>query len=91
MISISGGLIVTRASSDSKLGAQFQKQVFGKPEPLLLASGVLVALALFPGLPTIPFLALGGGLGAIAWRMRRKNDAEVKISTEAAAKPAKEK
>src|SRR5579872_1222895 len=30
MISISGGLIVTRASSDSKLGAQFQKQVFGK-------------------------------------------------------------
>ena len=30
MISISGGLIVTRASSDSRLGAQFQKQVFGK-------------------------------------------------------------
>src|ERR1700734_1641474 len=90
MISISGGLIVTRASSDSKLGAQFQKQVFGKSEPLLLASGVLVALSLFPGLPTIPFLALGGGLGAVAWRMRRKNDAAVKTSTEAAEKPAKE-
>jgi flagellar biosynthesis protein FlhA len=90
MISISGGLIVTRASSDSRLGAQFQKQVFGKSEPLLLASGVLVALSLFPGLPTVPFLALGGGLGAIAWRMRRKNDAAVKTSTEAAQKPAKE-
>ena len=63
MISISGGLIVTRASSDARLGAQFQAQVFGKSEPLLLASGVLVALSLFPGLPTIPFLALGGGLG----------------------------
>src|ERR1700678_3270689 len=46
MISVSGGLIVTRASSDSKLGAQFQNQVFGKSEPLLLASGVLVALSL---------------------------------------------
>ncbi|HEX5229205.1 MAG TPA: flagellar biosynthesis protein FlhA [Bryobacteraceae bacterium] len=90
MISISGGLIVTRASSDSKLGAQFQKQVFGKSEPLLLASGVLVALSLFPGLPTIPFLALGSGLGAIAWRMRRKNDALVKTSTDSAEKPAKE-
>ncbi len=90
MISISGGLIVTRASSDSKLGAQFQAQVFGKSEPLLLASGVLVALSLFPGLPTIPFLALGGGLGAIGWRMRRKNDAAVKTSTESAEKPAKE-
>jgi flagellar biosynthesis protein FlhA len=90
MISISGGLIVTRASSDSKLGAQFQAQVFGKSEPLLLASGVLVALSLFPGLPTIPFLALGSGLGAIGWRMRRKNDAAVKTSTEASEKPAKE-
>ena len=90
MISISGGLIVTRASSDAKLGAQFQAQVFGKSEPLLLASGVLVALSLFPGLPTIPFLALGGGLGAIGWRMRRKTDAAVKTSTESAEKPAKE-
>jgi flagellar biosynthesis protein FlhA len=90
MISISGGLIVTRASSDSKLGAQFQKQVFGKSEPLLLASGVLLVLSLFPGLPTVPFLALGAGLGALAWRMRRKNDAQVKTSTEAAEKPAKE-
>jgi flagellar biosynthesis protein FlhA len=90
MISISGGLIVTRASSDSRLGAQFQKQVFGKSEPLLLAAGVLVALSLFPGLPTIPFLVLGSGLGTIAWRMRRKNDAAVKTSTETAEKPAKE-
>jgi len=90
MISISGGLIVTRANSDSRLGAQFQAQVFGKSEPLLLTSGVLMALALFPGMPTIPFLALGGGLGAIAWRMRRKNDVAVKTSTEASEKPAKE-
>src|ERR1700722_13693372 len=90
MISISGGLIVTRASSDSKLGAQFQNQVFGKSEPLLLASGVLVALSLFPGMPTVPFLALGSGLGVVAWRMRRKNDAAVKTSTESAEKPAKE-
>src|SRR5580693_7210185 len=55
MISISGGLIVTRASSDSKLGADFRKQVFGNPQPLLLASGVMLALGMFPGLPTIPF------------------------------------
>jgi len=90
MISISGGLIVTRASSDARLGAQFQAQVFGKSEPLLLASGVLVALSLFPGLPTIPFLALGGGLGFIGWQKRRKNDTSVKTSTDADDKPAKE-
>jgi flagellar biosynthesis protein FlhA len=90
MISISGGLIVTRANSDSRLGAQVQKQVFGKSEPLLLASGVLIALALFPGLPTIPFLALGGGLGVISWQKRRKHDTGDAASTDAAAKPVKE-
>src|ERR1700682_1668859 len=51
MISISGGLIVTRASSDSKLGTDFRKQVFGNPQPLMLASGVLLLLGMFPGLP----------------------------------------
>ncbi len=91
MISISGGLIVTRASSDNRLGALVQNQVFGKPEPLLLASGVLVALALMPGLPTIPFLALGGGLGAIAWQKRRKRDTGAAISTDSAGKASQGK
>ena len=90
MISISGGLIVTRASSDNRLGALVHSQLFGKPEPLLLASGVLVALAMMPGLPTVPFLALGGGLGAISWQKRRKRDTSVVVSTDIAGKPAKE-
>src|SRR5579871_6785087 len=90
MISISGGLIVTRASSDNRLGALVHSQVFGKPEPLLLASGVLVALALMPGLPTIPFLALGGGLGSLAWQKRRKRETAIAISSDIAGKPAKE-
>jgi len=75
MISISGGLIVTRASSDERLGTDFGAQIFGNPQPLLLASGVLVVLSVFPGLPTIPFLALGAGLGAVSWNMRKKEAA----------------
>ena len=72
MISISGGLIVTRASSESRLGAEFRRQVFGHAQPLFLASGVLVAIAALPGLPKIPFLLLGAGLGTVAWRVRQK-------------------
>jgi flagellar biosynthesis protein FlhA len=90
MISISGGLVITRASSDAKLGAQFNQQVFGKAEPLMLASGVLLALALFPGLPTLPFVALGGGLGVIAWQKQRQKQAGTAIASAAAEKPAKE-
>ena len=90
MISISGGLIVTRASSDAVLGAQFRKQLFGKSQPLMLASGVLICLATFPGLPTIPFLAVGIALGGASWRMRRQQDASVATSTEQAKQPPKE-
>jgi flagellar biosynthesis protein FlhA len=89
MISISGGLIVTRASSDTNLGIDIQKQVFGNPQPLFLAAGVLVAMAGFPGLPKIPFLVLGGGVGAMAWRLRQKAAIADKVKPPAAA-PARE-
>ena len=88
MISISGGLIITRTSSDARIGADFRKQLFGSPQPLFLASGVLVALACFPGMPAIPFLLLGGGVGTVAWRMRSRPVA--KEQAIAAAKPARE-
>ena len=90
MISISGGLIVTRASSDERLGSDFGTQLFGNPEPLLLASGVLMVLSIFPGLPTIPFLAMGSGLGATAWNMRRKRVAATQAEATAQPVAAKE-
>lgn len=92
MISVAGGLIITRANSDNALGMEFQRQMFGNPEPLLLSGGVLVALSAFPGLPTIPFLILGGGLGAFAWRLREKvnRQEDLAASSNAATAPVKE-
>jgi flagellar biosynthesis protein FlhA len=72
MISISGGMIVTRASADAPLGSEFQKQIFGNSQPLLLAAGVLIALAAIPGLPKLPFVLLGGGAGAVGWQLRKR-------------------
>src|SRR3954465_4566474 len=75
MISISGALIVTRASSDAALGAEFHKQILSNSQPLMLAGGVLLALAALPSMPKLPFLLLGGGAGFAGWRMRRKETA----------------
>jgi flagellar biosynthesis protein FlhA len=88
MISISGGLIVTRASSDARLGAEFHKQILGNSQPLLLAAGVLVALAALPGMPKLPFLVLGLGAGAGGWRMRKNELEEIAAPAEDAGKPA---
>lgn len=87
MISVSGGLIVTRATSENRVGEEFQKQLFSRYEPLLLSSGVLLLLAALPGLPGIPFLLLGGGLGTAGWLKRRKSDASVKETVKTGGTP----
>ena len=74
MISISGGLIVTRAASEKSLGIEFRKQVFGNAQPLMLASLALGGLAILPGLPKIPFLLLGGAVGYAGWRLQKESE-----------------
>ena len=72
LISVSGGIITTRAAAEARLGADFAKQMFLKPEPLLIAAGVLAAMAAVPGLPAVPFLLLGLGVGGLGWNVRHR-------------------
>lgn len=87
MVSVSGAMIVTRTSSEARLSADFRAQMFGRAEPLMLASGILFLVALLPGLPKLPFFALGAGLGTAAWRMRGRRGASAAEAQ--AAGPAK--
>jgi flagellar biosynthesis protein FlhA len=90
MISISGGLIVTRASSDARLGAEFKKQILSNSQPVMLAGGVLIAMAALPGMPKLPFLILGAGAATAGWRMR-KTEVALAESPAADDKPAQAK
>ncbi len=90
MISISGGLIVTRASSDRDMAEDFQRQVFGAWQPLLLAAGALVLMAAVPGLPKMPFLLLAAGLGVAGQRLKTRKSAAEKAAARPAAAPARE-
>ena len=60
LVSVAGGIVVTRAASKESLGINVGKQLFQSPPLLYIAGGVLVALGLIPGLPKIAFFTLGG-------------------------------
>lgn len=70
LVSFAGGIVVTRAASDQSLGSDIGTQIFRSSRPLWIVSGVLFALALIPGMPKIPFLALGGALIYAARKMK---------------------
>ncbi len=90
MISVSGGLIVTRATSDTRLGADVRKQLFNTAEPLLLAGGVLCTMAAFPGLPKLPFLILGGASGALGWKLKKDSQRQKQVKATAGAIKSKD-
>ena len=51
LVSVAGGLVVTRAASENSLGEDVGKQLLGSRMTLWIASGVLFSLGLIPGLP----------------------------------------
>src|SRR5580698_8237488 len=51
LVSVAGGIVVTRAGSDHSLGVDIQKQIFKTARPLWIVSGVLFVLAMIPGMP----------------------------------------
>ena len=68
LVSMAGGIVVTRASSGTTLASDLGKQVFSGRRPLFIAAGVMLALAAIPGLPKLSFFLLAGVVGVLAWR-----------------------
>ena len=75
LVSMSGGLITTRAASESNLGEEVAVQLLARSRPLAVAGGVLVGLALIPGLPKFSFLFVAALMGAAAYANRASRDA----------------
>ncbi len=89
IISISSGFLVTKISSKNSLGQDLHKQFLKTSQPLLIASFIIVALALVPGLPKLPFLFLGAGTAVLA-RFIITKDEQAELKKPAVDKQAKQ-
>ena len=83
LVSAAGAIVITRASSDSTLGADVGRQLFGKRRPLWVAGGAMLALAAIPGLPKLSFVLVAGLMFLLARRIKEEP------ATEKAAKEGK--
>lgn len=94
IISTAAGMVVTRNSSNKNVGHEMAGQLFLKPRAVAIVGVILGMLALVPGLPTLPFLLMGGFMGMVAWVITKYGDEKVenerRIEEEEARKPQKE-
>lgn len=83
LISLAAALLVTRSSEETDLPAQFVRQLFSRPEVLLVTAGFL-ALLTFTSLPLVPLLAIAGGAAALSVVLsRRHREAEAALAQQA--------
>jgi flagellar biosynthesis protein FlhA len=69
LVSMAGGITLTRANSAGMLGGEIRQQLLGKPSTLYLASLVSAAMCLIPGLPKLAFLCVAAVLFFAARRI----------------------
>lgn len=62
IIATAAGILVTKTSSDEGLGDEIRGQMLKSERSILVGSGILAVIALMPGLPKLPFLAVSGGM-----------------------------
>lgn len=68
IVSTAAGLMVTKTNGGKGTGTALAEQLGAHPRALWVSSGFLGLLAIVPGFPVVPFLALAGVTGFLARR-----------------------
>jgi flagellar biosynthesis protein FlhA len=96
VISIAAGFLVSKAGVEGSADKALVAQLAMNPVGLGMVSAAAGVIALVPGMPIIPFVAISIGAGMLAWkRSKATRDApgiaaQAAASTAAAAEPSEE-
>ncbi|MEK0083238.1 flagellar biosynthesis protein FlhA [Benzoatithermus flavus] len=76
IVSTAAGLLVAKAGVSGRADVALFGQLGARPRALAVTGGLMVLLAVLPGLPALPFMLLGAAVGGLAWHGLRGPAAE---------------
>jgi flagellar biosynthesis protein FlhA len=92
IVSTAAGLLVSKAGLGEAADKSLLRQLSGYPKAVGMSAAVMIVMSMLPGIPTLPFLLLGGGAAALAYMMEKRSAAaatveatKVEAETKAAA------
>ncbi len=88
IISTAAGILVTRTAGEQNFGASLKSQFTIHPQALWVVACILLAFALIPGMPTVPFLVISAGLGFVAFKVQKEQADEEVARTQEERRPA---
>jgi flagellar biosynthesis protein FlhA len=90
IVSTAAGLLVSKAGVGGGVDKALLKQLSGYPKALGMSAAVMIVMSLLPGIPMLPFLALGVGAGTLAFMIEKRTKlAAAADATQATATAAK--
>jgi flagellar biosynthesis protein FlhA len=95
IVSTAAGLLVSKAGISGAADKALLAQLSGYPKALGMSGAVMIIMSLLPGIPMLPFLALGAGAGALAFMFDKRQIKQIaadakKVETDAKTTPAEE-
>jgi flagellar biosynthesis protein FlhA len=70
LVSAAAGIVVTRSATGEQMGRAFAAQLLGRKQSVLMTAGILTVLAITPGMPAVPCLAIAVALYFAARRIK---------------------
>ncbi|PQO89879.1 flagellar biosynthesis protein FlhA [Massilia phosphatilytica] len=88
LLSAAAAILVTRISDSGEFEEQIEGQLLANPSVLYSAAGVMLILAMVPGMPSLFFMVFAAAIGYVGWKLARERVAPPDESNVAAIEAA---
>ncbi len=88
LLSAAAAILVTRISDSGDFEEQVGGQLLANPSVLYSAAGVMLILAMVPGMPSLFFMVFAAAIGYVGWKLAREQVAPPDESNVAAIEAA---